>query len=139
MAGTMGPSTAAGVLAHQRYSVHFSSPEVLQSTAVSADASSYRLGGVLLQLHNEDCKPVAYCSQSLSEGETRYVEIEKECLRSVWTCKNVKRKVQSCQICCEMKPTQQKEPRLSTSLPVRPWKRLAKTCVNIINTLPCRV
>lgn len=32
-----------------------------RSTVVSADASSYGIGGILLQLHGEDWRPVAFC------------------------------------------------------------------------------
>ena len=55
-------------------------------TKISADASSHGLGAVLLQQQNQEWRPVAYASSSMSETETRYAQIEKEALAITWAC-----------------------------------------------------
>ena len=47
-------------------------------TKVSADASSFVLGAVLLQRHEGMWKPIAYASRSMTETEGRYAQMEEE-------------------------------------------------------------
>lgn len=58
----------------------------LKATKISTDASPTGLGAVLLQLHGEIWRPVAYASRALSDPETRYAQIEKEALGLVFGC-----------------------------------------------------
>ena len=51
---------------------------------VSADSSSYAIGGVLLQKHGKVLRTVAYCSRSLNNAEKNYAQIGKELLASVY-------------------------------------------------------
>ncbi|KAF7645595.1 hypothetical protein LDENG_00201440 [Lucifuga dentata] len=53
---------------------------------ISADASSYGLGAMMLQKQDDTWLPVAYASRSLSSTEQRYTQVEKEALALTWAC-----------------------------------------------------
>ena len=53
-------------------------------TKVSADASSFGLGAVLMQKKGEHWIPVVYASRSLTDRN--YAQIEKEALAATWEC-----------------------------------------------------
>ena len=53
---------------------------------VSADASSFGLGAVLLQFKEREWTLVAYTSRSMTNTKRRYAQIEKEVLGVTWAC-----------------------------------------------------
>lgn len=64
--------------------------DVSKPTLVCADASSFGLGGALLQKQVDDSwRPVTFVSRSMTQVEQRYAQIEKEALAVTWTCERL--------------------------------------------------
>lgn len=55
-----------------------------KKTIVIADASPVGLGAVLVQVHNNEQKIIAFGSKTLTDCERRYCQTEKEALALVW-------------------------------------------------------
>ena len=68
------------------------------ATKMSADASSYGIGAVLLHY---SWPPVAYASRTMTETECRYAQIEKEALAIVWACEKFSTYIIGKEICLE--------------------------------------
>ena len=56
------------------------------NTKISADASSYGIGAILLQQADKKWLLVAYASRAMTITESRYSQIEKEALAITWAC-----------------------------------------------------
>lgn len=71
-------------------------------TILSADASSFGLGAVLMQVQpNNEKRPVAFASRSLTPAETRYSQIEKEALAMTWAAERFEGYIKGLEIVCE--------------------------------------
>ena len=60
--------------------------DVNAETKIVADASPVGLGAVLVQVHGDTPRVIAFASRSLTDVERRYSQTEKEGLALVWAC-----------------------------------------------------
>ena len=59
-------------------------PDHSLNFTLRTDASNSGIGAVLMQEHEGKLHPVAYASEKLTNAETRYSTLEKECLAIIW-------------------------------------------------------
>ena len=60
-------------------------PDFDEHFFVQTDASSYGIGGALLQMRDDLLHPVCFVSRKLLPRERNYSTVEKECLAIVWS------------------------------------------------------
>ena len=69
---------------------------------MSADASSYGIGGVLLQKQKSgEVRPVAYISRAMTPTEQRCAQIEKEAVALTWACERLQDYLVGLHFCVE--------------------------------------
>ena len=66
-------------------------PDFKHQFTVRTDASSFGIGGVLLQEVDNKLHPISFVSRKLLPRETRYSTIERECLAIVWVINKLSR------------------------------------------------
>ena len=59
-------------------------PDHSRNFTLRTDASNSGIGAVLMQEHEGKLHPVAYASKKLTNAETKYSTLEKECLAIIW-------------------------------------------------------
>lgn len=97
----------AQVTSYKQLQTELTKPTVLKlydiraPTKISADASSYGIGFVLLQLVDKHWFPIAYASRVMTNTETRYTQIEKEALAITWACEKFSQYILGKQILLE--------------------------------------
>lgn len=57
---------------------------------ISADASSYGIGAIIMQNNKQINEIISYASRTLTLTETRYAQIEREALALTWACEKFK-------------------------------------------------
>ncbi len=76
--------------------------------------------------------------QKIHNGHQGLVKCRERACSSVWwpgPSTEISKLVTSCQVCHELKRTQQMEPLISTPLPERPWKRIAMDLLSTNNAV----
>ena len=59
-------------------------PDHSRNFTLRTDSSNSGIGAVLMQEHEGKLHPVAYASKKLTNAETKYSTLEKECLAIIW-------------------------------------------------------